>query len=78
MGLLKLVMWQFKDITIEPVIMLNTLGLGIINGAQIYTDLMYWKACVELGNSASLCDNITLEGFNDTQLKQDVSNYVTK
>lgn len=78
MGVLDIVMWQFKDITIEPVIMLHTFGLGITNGAQIYTDLMYWKACVELGNSADICDNITQEGLNDTQLKQEVSNYVTK
>jgi len=78
MGLKDTILWQFRDITIEPVIMLNTLGQGITNGAQMYNDLVYWKACVELGNSKSICDNITMEGFNDTQLKLDVSNYVTK
>jgi len=69
---------QAHTITIEPVIAFYTIGFGIVFGAQINTDLLYWKACVELEYPEISCNNITQEGFNDTLLKVNVSNYVTE
>jgi len=69
---------QAHSITIEPVIAFYTIGYGIVFGAQINTDLLYWKACVELGYPKTSCDNITQERFNETLLKVNVSNYVTE
>lgn len=69
---------QVRTITIEPVVAFYTIGFGIVYGAQINTDLLYWKSCLELGYPESSCDNITQEGFDDPSLKLNVTNYVTE
>jgi len=69
---------QWKTVTIEPVVAFNAVGLGIVIGTQIKTDLLYWKACVELNYAETFCSNITNEGLKDDHAKLNVSNYVTQ
>jgi len=78
MSVFEILKRQVHTITIEPVVAFYIIGYGIIYGAQINTDLLYWKTCLELGYPETLCDNITQDGFNDTLLKVNVSNYVTE
>lgn len=69
---------QWRTVTIEPVVAFNAIGLGIVIGTQIKTDLLYWKACRELSYEDAFCSNITHEGLRDDQAKLNVSNYVTE
>ncbi len=64
----------FKSFTIEPTVVFNILGLSILLGAQILTDLMIWKICnIELEYSEDICANLSLEinedAENDVQRK---------
>ena len=48
-----------KSITLEPAIVSFILGLALILGAQIQTDLLIWKIChIELNNTEDACANL--------------------
>ena len=52
----------FKSITIEPVIFIFIWGNLILDGAEIQTNLMLYRACVnELGYNKTLCENLSDE-----------------
>jgi hypothetical protein len=78
MSALEVIRQQWRTVTIEPVVAFNAVGLGIVIGTQIKTDLLYWKACKELNYEETFCNNITHEGLKDDQAKLNVSHFVTE
>ena len=53
-------------ISLEPIVFLRALGLLIVNGAQITTDLLLWKVCYyEQNNSEDICRNLTLPEYKN-------------
>ena len=52
-------------ITVEPVIALNRLGQGDIEGGQIQSDLLLWKIChLEFNYTEEICGNLTLDEYD--------------
>ncbi len=57
-----------KSFTIEPVVVFNILGISVIFGAQIDTDLLIWKLChIELEYSEDVCANLSLDVNEDAE-----------
>ena len=51
-----------KSFTIEPILALKMLGVYILYGTQVETNLLIWKLChFELGYSEKVCQNLSLE-----------------
>ena len=68
----------WKNLTLEPVIFLFTLGWSIQYGAQLQTNLLMWKVChLEKGYENSTCANLTLDEHEDiqTDVQKRVNNF---
>ena len=71
----------YRSLTIEPVVFLHAMGLSIINGAQITTNLMIWKIChLQLNFDEDICSNLTHEANKHYEeiVQTEVNNFQMK
>ena len=72
---------QWKTVTIEPMIFLFILGMSILNGAQIPTNILIVKICnYELNYTAEICNNLGEDSNKDIQddIQIRVNNFIVK
>ena len=68
----------YMSLTIEPVIFMHAIGLAIINGSQVSTNLLIWKICnLELNFTEDICSNLTDEANKEYEeiVQTEVNNF---
>ena len=54
-----------KGVSIEITVLFYAIGCGMLNGAQIETNLIIWKLCrFELNYTEEICKNLTTPEHN--------------
>ena len=68
---------MFFGITLEPVTYVNTLGVGIIDGAQVTTDLLLQKICNEkLNFTQEICANFTTNESIENEVQRGANDFL--
>ncbi len=68
----------WNSLTLEPVIFVFSFAWSILAGAQLQTNLLMWKVChLEKGYNETICDNLTLDEYEDiqTEVQKRVNNF---
>ena len=64
----RLIIQGLKSITVEPVIFFFLLGMFILNGAQVPTNILVYKVChYEMNFTESICENLGDEANKDIE-----------
>ena len=65
------------SISLEPVTFFFAIGLAILDGAQVTTDLLLWKVChLELNYSEDICSNLTQFESIESEVQQNANDFL--
>jgi len=66
----------YRNITLEPMILMYIGSLGIINGSEVQTNLKLWKVChIIFNNTEEVCDDLSAHNETQDEVQKYVNNF---